>query len=730
MGIGRVLNTATALLACLACLLIGSVAGAQTLTIVGTTVSETMTRDGRTLTLGYQISNTGAATAAYLTATLVGPVSSNDTVTDMVSGGTAVSVAAGTNWYYRSYLINLGPGASQGSTKYYTVNYVVNWGSGQSYTKPKTNLLTMQSPLSVRIPCIMYHKIGDALYSQYWNTTTMLDAQMAALKAYGYTSVTCRELMDYRAGNATPPAKPVMITFDGGYENFYLDAMPIISKYGYKPVLFLLTGVMGQDNSWDGDNNPVIMFMTWDEVGAAYGSHNLDKIDLQSHTVTHPDMTRVSTSTNNYELTHSRELIQQRCPDDSVQFFCYPYGAYNTTVEKTLRSNGYVAAWAAWGGVETNCTDKYALKRIPIYWDTITDYDSSKSSSFFFNEIGESITIPTISVDSTSYVDAVTGASIPGNRFQWGQTIRIRVTATNSGPSTDVGASLMLDNDSNLSNGIVYDSHAVTPATDIYASSWTGQRVFEWLYTVPIDAPSGQYYATIYFRDKFYVLGFKKGTYVSFSSSSDLTNLSSLKGIADDTPASVKGGIVTAAWPDCFYVENTSRTLGIRVEKTGHGLTAGSIVNVSGRVTNNSAGERIIAASIAQATGTGSVKPVGLTSQAIGGGPTGHQTGIWMKKMAIDPGTGNPVETYIPGTGLNNTGLLVRTWGAVRSLDTVNRVLTIDDGSGTDLKCVYESGVSINPTWTYVTLTGISSCEKVSGQTRRVFLIVSAQSGQ
>lgn len=145
--------------------------------------------------------------------------------------------------------------------------------------------------------------------------------------------------MNIRAGITAPPAKPIMLTFDGGYQNFYQKAVPVLETYDYPAVMFLLTGVMGQDNSWDGDNNPVIMFMTWDEVTAAY---NTGLVDLQSHSVTHPDFTTISAATRQQELLNSRADIKGRygCP---VDFFCYPYGSYNTSSKTSVFQAGYHA---------------------------------------------------------------------------------------------------------------------------------------------------------------------------------------------------------------------------------------------------------------------------------------------------------------------------------------------------------------------------------------------------
>jgi len=691
------------------CVAAAGAAGAQTLSIADTSVSVTQARDQWTITLGYKIT-ASSATTATLAATLTGPssVSVGDMGVNMPPYTITRDIAAGTNWYYRDFFINLPRTATVGT---YSVNYTVKWGTSSSVSANAAKSFQIISSLDTRCPILMYHKIGNALYSQYWNTTDMLRRQMAILKAYGYTSISCRELMSARAGLTQLPAKPVMITFDGGYENFYTDALPIISGFGFKPVMFLLTGVMGQDNSWDGDNNPVIMFMTWQEVVACYGSYNNQKIDLQSHSVTHPDFTTASTSTRNYELTHSRELIRSYFPDDPVDFFCYPYGSYNNTVQDACRSNYYCAAFAAGGGIETNCWYKWALKRIPIYWDVITDWDSSKQSSFFLNKIGEGFTVPSITVNSVQFLDAATGNPLPNNELKWGQTVKVRVVATNAS-ATDVGVSLTLDNDSNTGNGVMYDSHACNPAEDVMASSWSGQRTFEWLWTPPVDAPTSQYVVGLYFNDKYYTIRWSSALYTAFTVKSDTAGLATAKTLGDGTYATFRQAAVTAAWPDCFYIELDSRATGLRVERPGHGIPAGSRVDVAGQLVTKASGERCLLAGYAAPNGYAAVSPVALNNRAVGGSALGLQSGV------------------AGACGVNNIGLLVRVWGRVKSLDTINRVMVIDDGSGVDLKCAWSNGVVIDPEWTHVTLTGISSCERIGGQLSRLVLIVSAQGGK
>ncbi len=154
-------------------------------------------------------------------------------------------------------------------------------------------------------------------------------------------------------------------------------------------------------------------------------------------------------------------------------------------------------------------------------------------------------------------------------------------------------------------------------------------------------------------------------------------------------------GIVSAAFPNFFYIESSDRDYGIRVDMTANGLTPGQTVTVTGPVQTLSSGERCIAAVSASVTpGAGSVTPLGLTNKALGGGPLGLQPGI------------------ASATGLNNIGLLVKTTGLVGSNGSTNGAtwFMVNDGSGVSVK-VYGAVPTGTP---YVAVTGASSCEKDS----------------
>lgn len=162
------------------------------------------------------------------------------------------------------------------------------------------------------------------------------------------------------------------------------------------------------------------------------------------------------------------------------------------------------------------------------------------------------------------------------------------------------------------------------------------------------------------------------------------------QGPEDAIWASLSGAVVTAAFADAFYLEPESRETGIRVQMAGHGLAVGDKASVDGVVRLNIDSELYIDAYRAGRLGSGSVEPLHMSIKTLGGGPFGQQPGV----------TGD--------VGLNNIGLLVQVTGSYTYLDPQRFLL--DDGSAKPVLCLVPDTVTLDPSWQFVTVTGISSC--------------------
>ena len=190
------------------------------------------------------------------------------------------------------------------------------------------------------------------------------------------------------------------------------------------------------------------------------------------------------------------------------------------------------------------------------------------------------------------------------------------------------------------------------------------------------------------------------------------TGIGGLKSDHDLTAcAGVHRCIVTLAFPWFFYVQEEDRSAGIRVQSTAHGQTVGSRISLLGTLMTTSYDERNIELAAVCPAGTGSAVPLAMNGPAVGGGDwcpwefpfTGGQRGI----------TG--------AFGLNNIGLLIRTWGKVTQ--TAATGFLMDIGASQLVEVAAYDAWTVPEVGSLVMVTGACGCEKGSYGLRPVIYI-------
>ncbi len=217
---------------------------------------------------------------------------------------------------------------------------------------------------------LMYHNIaippsGDGLKSLYV-TPGMFRFQMWYLKAGGFRVVPLGKIIDLINGK-TCPDRLVALTFDDGYLDFYDNAYPVLKRYGYPSTVFLSSDFVGKENVWDCADGlgPRKKLLDWAEIvemkdnGVVFGSH----------TKTHPFLTKLSQGEMADEVTGSKKVLEDRL-DQSVRFFCYPYGDYNENVVAAVRDAGYLGAVTTKRGLVHVADDAFEMRRSFIRLNT------------------------------------------------------------------------------------------------------------------------------------------------------------------------------------------------------------------------------------------------------------------------------------------------------------------------------------------------------------------------
>lgn len=203
----------------------------------------------------------------------------------------------------------------------------------------------------VEIPVLNYHKV-DNLPLALSITPAEFDRQMSYLYHHGYHTITPGQLLSYLQKGQPLPEKPVLITFDDGYVDNYSNAFPIMKKYGFTAIIFLVTNDVGRDPR----------YVTWQQAREMQQAGFL----FGSHTVHHRELTKITTEQALQELRQSRhDLIEHL--GQAPLFLAYPGGYYDLSVEHLARQAGYRAAFTVRFGVVDQDSDVYALERIPLF---------------------------------------------------------------------------------------------------------------------------------------------------------------------------------------------------------------------------------------------------------------------------------------------------------------------------------------------------------------------------
>jgi peptidoglycan/xylan/chitin deacetylase (PgdA/CDA1 family)/GT2 family glycosyltransferase len=224
---------------------------------------------------------------------------------------------------------------------------------------------SLYQQLGIKVPILGYHHVvrnatGDP---ELFMDLSQFERQMRTLAFLGFKTISLRDLCLWLDGQATLPRKPVILTFDDGYEGFLPVIAPVLERYNFTATIFLIAGKIGGEVVWK--DRPPMRIMTAEETSelARRG------FDIQSHGVIHADSRQIEPAALRSELLESKRVIE-RITEKPVRFFAYPYGLWSPEARETVAQTGFAAACTSRQGRNNYNEDRYLLKRSFILRDS------------------------------------------------------------------------------------------------------------------------------------------------------------------------------------------------------------------------------------------------------------------------------------------------------------------------------------------------------------------------
>lgn len=225
----------------------------------------------------------------------------------------------------------------------------------------------------IRIPILMYHSISreaDRSVHPYYRVVTtpeVFSRHMSLLAEEGYEVIgietAMKLLISSNGGRQVMQAKPLVITFDDGFLDFYTNAFPILARYGFTATVFLPSSFIGASNGTSKGKT----FLSWDHVRELISAG----FTFGSHSVSHGDLFVLPHSDVEWELRRSKETIEERT-GMPVLAFSYPYAfpehnkEFLSFLRNALRDCGYSTAVTTSIGTVHEGNDHFFLRRIPV----------------------------------------------------------------------------------------------------------------------------------------------------------------------------------------------------------------------------------------------------------------------------------------------------------------------------------------------------------------------------
>jgi peptidoglycan/xylan/chitin deacetylase (PgdA/CDA1 family) len=194
-----------------------------------------------------------------------------------------------------------------------------------------------------------------------------LNRFIVTLRLLGLTIVSMRDVLTQQS-DVIDDHRSVLLTFDDGYVNNLLQALPVLEAHQCPATVFVLPGAYGGTNTWDQSHLPeserdrLMSLAQMEQIAAS------PMITLGSHGLFHRSLPTLDESDMVAELTDSYHLLNEAFGENFLPVFAYPWGHYGQREVQALEKTPYKAAFSVETRPWRSTDNPYQIPRYSAYY--------------------------------------------------------------------------------------------------------------------------------------------------------------------------------------------------------------------------------------------------------------------------------------------------------------------------------------------------------------------------
>jgi len=188
------------------------------------------------------------------------------------------------------------------------------------------------------------------------------------LRRNGYHTINSEQLAWFVANDCPFEGRPLLITFDDGYEDFAEQAWPILKANDLSAEVFIVTDLAGGRAEWDTSFGTPAPLMDADRIVALAGEGAM----FGSHLARHPRSDRLSSSELAEELLRSRIQLEMWLGRPTTSLAA-PFGCTDQRFRILAAECGYKSVFNTVGRAACLKDDLLDLPRIEVRGDRSLD---------------------------------------------------------------------------------------------------------------------------------------------------------------------------------------------------------------------------------------------------------------------------------------------------------------------------------------------------------------------